>query len=523
MTVFSGGVATGRLWSDSLSWPGAALVAEVLAVDFLQIPSRLGFDGVAFGDYGFNITVQSLISRGYRPGFEFGYPYGSLSLLFGKLWFSALGATPAAFYAATVVCDLLFVLGLVTFLRQARIPLCGFALAMVSVPFSVIMDITFAHCFERVLLCWALAQQANGRKANALALATGAVFTKPAMGFVYGGLLLFSIIWKLRAQCELKIRRLARELRPAAMLGSFLFVILSLVYSAPVVLRLLLPSTGAEIYRLNRFGFFGETGRAFWYFPGVHVGYYIGTPVTFWFFASACLLLGGCCAAIRIARNSSEQTRSVALNEVVLSCALMHFAFVMFFFGSNASWASYVYILAIGVVGMTQWPGNAARAAWVLTALGVAGQKGALVDDLYSRVYTAPSATTAGLWVSDDERQEWKEALEYLKGGSAVVLAGDGAVQSLFSQFHPPVVASLIRGQTTEGELHREFHVLSEAHSAVVPEVPNSSHFLDSWPEFGRALHGWSVVFRGRFFTVYRHPNGTTVYDSVKERERDYE
>jgi hypothetical protein len=43
------------------------------------------------------------------------------------------------------------------------------------------------------------------------------------------------------------------------------------------------------------------------------------------------------------------------------------------------------------------------------------------------------------------------------------------------------------------------------AQMAVVPEVPNSSGFLNLWPEFKDQLSKWGVVvFKGRYFTVYR-------------------
>src|SRR5689334_6070562 len=103
------GIGAGRPSSATFFWLSSALMAEVLIVDFLQIPARLGFNGVAFGDYGVDITAQSLIAQGYRPGLDFAYPYGPLSLLFGKYWFALFHATPAAFFTATVACDLLFV------------------------------------------------------------------------------------------------------------------------------------------------------------------------------------------------------------------------------------------------------------------------------------------------------------------------------------------------------------------------------------------------------------------------------
>jgi hypothetical protein len=34
--------------------------------------------------------------------------------------------------------------------------------------------------------------------------------------------------------------------------------------------------------------------------------------------------------------------------------------------------------------------------------------------------------------------------------------------------------------------------------------VPNNPVFLNAWPEFKDQLSKWGVVFKGRYFTVYR-------------------
>jgi hypothetical protein len=96
-----------------LDFPRMAVlvVVAVVATDLLQMPKILSLDNVAFGDGGFNLTVQALIDRGYRAGADFGYPYGALSLLYGKLWFAVFGLRPPAFFGALVLADVIFALG----------------------------------------------------------------------------------------------------------------------------------------------------------------------------------------------------------------------------------------------------------------------------------------------------------------------------------------------------------------------------------------------------------------------------
>ena len=72
------------------------------------------------------------------------------------------------------------------------------------------------------------------------------------------------------------------------------------LYGVPATFRLSLPLTGVEIYRAANNGFFTGSGRGFWYFPGVHPGYYFGTVVAFWFAASVVLIAGGCSSAFAV-------------------------------------------------------------------------------------------------------------------------------------------------------------------------------------------------------------------------------
>jgi hypothetical protein len=486
-------------------WFWAVLAVEVLAIVFFQIPTRLGFDGNAFGDYGLNLNAQFQIQHGLRPGVDFGYPYGPLSLLFGQLSFALFGLTPHASFYATTICDLVFALGLARFAGVLRMRWPALALIAVSVPFCILMDITLAHALDRVLIVWALAAQADGRRSHALALATGAALVKPSMGFVYGLLLLIVIVAELWKESRLTASFLVRELQSAAATWIVVLAASILLYGAPATFRLSLPVTGVEIYRAANNGFFTGSGRGFWYFPGVHPGYYFGTAVAFWFAASVVLIAGGCWSAFAVIANFRNRQEPAPARELTLFCALLHVAFIIFFFGNNASWTSYPYLLSMGVGAMTLWSKYSEKLVWLLIILGVAGQKWMIAQNLPLWFNTAPGTTTAGLWANRDERQEWLHVLDLAQSNSSVVLAYDGSAEFLFAKMARPVVVTLVRGETTAVELRRKIDQLSTAQIAIVPDVPNNSGFLNGWPEFKDLLSKWGApVFRGRYFTVYR-------------------
>jgi hypothetical protein len=409
---------------------------------------------------------------------------------------------------------LVFALGMARFANVLELDISALVLVAISMPFCILFDITFAHVLERVFLVWALAAHAGRRRSQALALTTVAALVKPSMGFVYGLLLLIVILMALWRKAELSVASVVREVRLAAIVGTSLLFASVAVYGLQENFKLALPLTGMEVYRISHFGFFTGAGHAFWYFPGVHFGYYLGTPIGFWLAASISLLVGGCLAASSVLASFKNLQPPAAACEITLCCTLLHLAFVILFFGNNASWTSYPYLLSMGVAAMTLWVTHSRLLVWFLIIIGVAGQKGIIDKNLHDWLNSAPSNTTAGLWATREERQEWAYVLSQLQGKATVVLVFDGSAELLFGQLSRPVVVTLIRGLTGTDELKRKIDQLSAAQFAIVPEVPNSLGFLDSWPEIKDPLLKWGkVVFRGKYFTLYQRADAKGATD----------
>jgi hypothetical protein len=87
-----------------------------------------------------------------------------------------------------------------------------------------------AHCIEAVILAHALAAQVRGSYRNALALATIAVFVKPSMGYVFGGVLLLKAL-EIRRERGTVSDFLAMII-PSAITFTVLSVVLIRVYGA---------------------------------------------------------------------------------------------------------------------------------------------------------------------------------------------------------------------------------------------------------------------------------------------------
>src|SRR5579864_1168924 len=448
---------------------------EVLLIEAVGIPFSLNFDMWAFMDAGGNLTAPFLIQQGYRPVIDFGYIYGLLPLLVERLWLDLAGASPSACILLVTVCNLLVGWALARFAASLGLRGAGIFLIAATLPFAIQANYpSIAHALEAALLANGLAEQAAGRRATALALAAVACLTKPSMGYVYGGLLLgFEALslWKHRKENALALA-LLKSTTVAAASGVIIVVVLASTFGTLPLVRTLLPTTGIKAYKTMHHGFFQE-GRNFWYFPGVHVGYYLGTVVGFWLLGTLWLIAGGARALLRMVRDLDADASVRSDEEIVFSCATMHLVFTLVFFGNAFSWVYYSYMLVMGVAATSAWEGSARYAVWSLILIALVGQK-TFVKDSYQRwISTAPTRGTAQLWASPEESVEWLKVLTLVRADetrgrpTTALLARTGCAELLFPEFAKPVSLYLDPGLPTDEEVMRKAAQLRQA-SAVV-------------------------------------------------------
>jgi hypothetical protein len=481
---------------------------EVLLIEAVGIPFSLNFDMWAFMDAGGNLTAPFLIQQGYRPVIDFGYIYGLLPLLVERLWLELAGASPSACMVLVTACNLLVGWALARFAVSLGLRGTGIFLIAATLPFAIQANYPgITHALEAALLANGLAEQAAGRRATALALATMACLTKPSMGYVYGALLLgFEALslWQHRRANALALA-LVKRITVAAAIGIIIVGVLALTFGTLPLVRTLLPTGGIKVYKAMHHGFFQE-GRNFWYFPGVHVGYYLGTVVGFWLLGTFWLIAGGARALLRMIRDFAADTSVRNDEEIVFSCATMHLAFVLLFFGNAFSWFYYSYMLVMGVAATSAWEGSARYAVWSLTLIALVGQK-TFVKDSYQRwIATAPTRGTAQLWASPEESAEWLKVLTLVRADErrgrprTALLARTGCAELLFPEFAKPVSLYLDPGIPTDEEVMRKAAQLRQASAVVVV-----GHSLRAtWPPFDAALAGRTPEFHGKFFDIYR-------------------
>jgi len=365
---------------------------------------------------------------------------------------------------------------------------------------------SFAHALEAVLLSSAVAEHARGNRSNALALATAAVLAKPSMGYVYGALLLGLIMLRPRTGDRGALYPRIGELYRAFAVGVVLCAILSLVYGFDILCRTALPLSGMANYRAMNAGFFTGEGANFWHPTHANWRYYAGAAFGFWALASLYLTYAAIPAALRTFAMMEAKLASMpeCRDEIIVSCAILHVAFVTCFFGHPATWTYYSYILIAGVAAIPISYNLSRRALYLLTIAVFFSYYSVVKDSVKSWRYYVRSPATANLWAPIDERDEWIKVTELANGKNPVMVRWAGALETLFPQFQPPAGTYFVVGLMPPVEIQRELVRIDRAPIVVTPTSAIIGG-LPGAPEFAQALASMKPIWRGKYFEVYTH------------------
>jgi hypothetical protein len=493
---------------DTTGWIPLAigLSAVVLVWDLLELPELLNFITYAFGDQGSNLTIAYLASHGYRPVIDFGYTYGLLGVIADVAWSRLVGLTPVGYEAGAFVCQIVAACAIARTARALALKPIQLIFLFVAIGRAVVPTNTiywnFAHPLEAVLICFAVAEQARGARANALALTTAAVFAKPSMGFVYSALLLSLMALDLHRRRTATLTAWFNQLKSAAMVGISLCAILGIAFGVDVLWRTALPISGMAAYRAVNAGFFTGIGSAFWYFPGVNWHYYVGTMISLWVAATVYLVWSAIPAARRVWKNLGTKSdfTEIRRDEIVLSCALLHLAYVFFFFGS---WNYYCDLLIVGAAAASIERRLHRAALCAIIVIAAASWYGLIKSSIYAWRNTSRSPVTANLWSSPQVRDEWSKILALSNGRRTAVVHYAGAVEILFPEFEPPVGTYYQGGLLSPAESQREAARIESADLIVVPTLPDWPGAAMT-PETERAMARFKRTEKGAYFSVYQ-------------------
>ncbi len=481
---------------------------ETLAYAIFRLPTDLGFDANAFGDRGDFLSISYLVAHGSRPALDFGYHWGLLPILLARVWFALFGATPQANETIMVLCAVLVAMGIARMAAALHLGTIAIVLIIVALPFAF-PTFTLTYALEAALLSNALAEQAAQRPSSALALTTAACFVNPSMAYLYGFLLLIGLLWrspKRDDDSDSPINRatIVRTATPALITGIVLILVLCAVYGPLPLAKTILPLAGMAAHRNQASGFFNGVGRDFWYEPHLGLPYYLFSVVGFWTAATLWLIVAGLQAGRRLLSAPPAPDISVATDEFILTCAILHVTFVTVFFGSEVSWRYYCYILVMGVAAISIRDTQSARVAGVLAVMALLGNVSHFAQIAGQWRITTPSPVTAGMWASSEEVREWEQVQRAIDGHHALLLTAMGCGPVLSAQFEPPFANHFNPGELMPDQLARLMRQIDGAQRIVVVISSGFGNMLVWWPDIQRALDGHQLLWKGESFAVYR-------------------
>jgi hypothetical protein len=384
-------------------------------------------------------------------------------------------------------------------IADATTEVAGHLLIALSVPFVVAYATDPPHALEPLFLSLGLLAQIRGRRERALTFAGAAIFIKPSMGYLYVGLLLVLIVWDRSVRGELTLANLAKAVAPAVVAVLVILGVVLARFGLTPTLRSLFPMAGAQAYRALHYGLGGI--ETFLYFPGVRIGYYIGSTALLWTCGSVYLVAAAIFSGVR----SFLAHRLLRNTEIIVTCALLHISFITLFFGSPSSWTYYAYILIIGAAATTElWlfaPALLLMFCFLAALVDLAETRDAIY--MWHQLETSPA--TAGLYAPAAERAEWAQVASLAKSRRPAMLHWLGGAEVLFPWLSEPTGAFFLPGIAMPGEIAREEARLKSADIVIVPDLPVYRN--EEVEAAGGALRATfsdaKLIFDGNLFRVY--------------------
>ncbi len=501
---------------------GLALVLVLLQI--WQLPRIAGWTFFSFYDPGTALKGDLLISMGMKPAIDFGYTHGLASLLVAHWGFVLLGRTPAAFLMMTAIMEVLMALVIARFALAMRLSRPALWFLFLALPVAIMpCYLTLTHPLEALLLLWALAEQACGRREWALAICTACLFVKPSMAYVYGLLLVIWTLWDWTRQ-ERTVSGLWYRTAPALFTGLIMAGAMIWRFGIQSLLLTIVPITGMRTYHDTHFGFFSRSGLQFWS-PAYHAWYYyLLTPAGIWLVMSAILLwvlffrglekkLVGGSLLQRITSGGLIgdfiQTPNAFL-ETALSMALMHIAFVLGFYGWKYSWEYYSYLpVLFTAVVISRCTVRPIQLVVVLGLLAVCSQAYNAGLTLWCWHGKVRNYQTGYLWAYPQQLTQWQYVVRKVQGHRTLILS-NGYLPWMPSKMYMPLSWFPEPGIPTTIEMRRLKTQALVAHYIVVRRG-YGKFGLWANPAFGAVRRHFSMIWQGTYFSIWRK-DGTSCF-----------
>ena len=443
--------------------------------------------------------MQHLVSHGLRPEIDFGYNYGLLPLLVGKLLFGALGNSPRTYALAVSLIECFTALGIARIAAALHDRGFEWAFMIFALPFLFGRYDNLPYALEAAFLTNAFAEQLRGRFGLALALALSAALCKPAMGYLYGAFLLLMLVGEVD-RGRMRWREIARTLRPAAVTAVAMALVLSAVFGPQSLLATILPVQGITHYRaMHSLGFHFEE-LSFVKPSGVNWHYYLGTYTTLWMVCEAWLVIAGIIVFVQYIRGPGREAFS---GRFVMTMCMLAVADLLFFS------EHYKYVTLIGGAACIAFQNRWQKTLAVCVCLiAMAAFLNRFKSELMFREAVTRNGATGWLWAAPDLNLEWDRAMTIAAGRKTAALGEMGGAGLVFPGIESPVGAFFFPGSALPDDLSREYRQLAAASVVILfhPDGRETVTVLDDYPSLRAAVADDALIFEGKHLEVRERP-----------------
>lgn len=475
-------------------WLGCFLLflALVIFLQILHLPQDLDYSAFAFGDPGANLNVAYLVRHGYRPGVDFGHPYGLLEVLVVDLWFRLAGPTPLAYALLIFLLQVLMVAVLAEFVVSARLRTIPILFLAIALPiFLWVNFFNASHAIETLCLLAAITAHLKGRYDLALAAAAAAVLARPSLGYVYGAFLLSVVLLKIIRGRKLKASVL---LLPSVSTGC-LILLLAWRFGYSALLRTAFPRTGMANYRMLDYGFF-RRGMAFWWPSPFTIHHYLGVP-GFWLLATGGVILLGPIALLRAGRADEPQQRK---GEIVLAAAIVTFVWIFVAFSHQwiGGWILYLFFAVLAVSLLGDFFPRFGLALGLLILLALNAERHDVEASVTEWRATGTSTLFPHMFSSGDENQLLGQIFAVVRNHQTAVVQCSGAISLLHDGLGEPEGEFPLPGITMPQEASRMKSEVAAAEFVFIPMPPwyKSDTTIFYWPQYLDPNRHYRIVFQ---------------------------
>jgi predicted small integral membrane protein len=327
----------------------------------------------------------------------------------------------------------------------------------------------------------AVAAHLKGRYGFAVAAVGAAVFARPALGYIYGFLLLCIVMLKVFRTHSLKLSVLVLPACTTVCLA----IVLTWRFGVASLMRTVFPVTGVATYRTLGFGFFRK-GMAFWLSSPFKFRFYLDVP-GFWLLVSASLLLLGPLAVLR-ARDAGSQSLRRHKSEVLSAASIVIFVWIFFAFAHQyiGSWILYLWLAVWAVSLLPEFFPKYAAVTVLLVLIALNADRHQVFGSLPQWSTTKLSGLFPHTLSQGNEDEQIEEILSAVQGHTAVVLTHAGAMPLLHDGLDEPVTEFFMPGIALPEDELRMKSAASAADMVIVPTPPwgRSDEEFFSWAEF---------------------------------------